>query len=153
MEIDYKSTKHISKSTFDIYSKNQNLEEGDLLFVQDGEFLIGECCYIDSDMLNIIIQSHIKIIKVNNVNSFGITPKVLLFLLNENVVKEQLRKFTIKQGTIKTVPFQKLLEVKIRIPKQVELATIEYNMNILLDSKKKIRDTLRTLDVSMITLK
>ena len=153
MEIDYKSTKHISKSTFDIYSKNQNLEEGDLLFVQDGEFLIGECCYIDSDMLNIIIQSHIKIIKVNNVNSFGITPKVLLFLLNENVVKEQLRKFTIKQGTIKTVPFQKLLEVKIRIPKQVELATIESNMNILLDSKKKIRDTLRTLDVSMITLK
>ena len=104
----------ISEEIYKKYKKYQDLQKDDILIVNDGTYLMGRTAILSENDLKIIIQSHIRRIRVLEPNT--ISPYLLLFLLGLNTVQKQIESKTFRQATISTLG-NRLLEVKIPIPK------------------------------------
>lgn len=100
-ELKIDPTKSVPEEVYQKYKKNQNVKAGDILFVKDGTFLIGNSAIVTKATETIIIQSHIIKVRVND-NSI-INSYYLLYLLNLPIVQQQIAKFTFIQGTLSTV--------------------------------------------------
>jgi type I restriction enzyme M protein len=99
-EIKFDPIKAVSENVFNQY-KNQDVQEMDILFVNDGTFLIGRTAMITKLDLKIIIQSHVRKIRV--LDSAIIDPFYLFYLLNSKIVRKQINSRTFVQATISTI--------------------------------------------------
>ena len=104
----------ISKEIYDKYAKKQDVQEGDILMVRDGTYLIGTCAYISKYNTTMLYQSHIYKIRVRKPEV--ISPYLLLAALSckQVVSKIQSKRFT--QDIIDTLG-QRVLELVLPIPK------------------------------------
>lgn len=82
----------IPKFEYDrLYSKLKEVKEKDIVFVRRGSYRIGDVGILYKKDLNSIFTREILILRViKEQNKYNITPFNLLFLLNSNLVKEQL---------------------------------------------------------------
>lgn len=112
-EITTDCTHCISKDIYEKYKKLQNLEKEDILVVNDGTYLMGRTAMITELDTKIVIQSHIRRIKVLDKNK--ISPYLLLALLGLEVVQKQIEAKSFRQGTISTLG-SRLREVILPIP-------------------------------------
>ena len=81
--------------------KNQDVKENDILFVNDGTFLIGRTAMVTRLDEKIIIQSHVKKIRALQPDKFS--PFYLFYLLNSKIFRKQVESKTFVQATISTI--------------------------------------------------
>jgi len=100
-EIKFDPVKAVSVEVFNMFKKNQDVKENDILFVNDGTFLIGRTAMISKNDTEIVIQSHLKKIRV--INNEILNPFYLFYLLNSKIVREQIDSEIFVQATISTL--------------------------------------------------
>lgn len=100
-EIKLDPIKGISEAAYEKFKKMQDIQENDILFVSDGTFLIGRCAIVTPLDLRIVIQSHIRKIRV--LDKEFVDPYYLFYLLNSNIVRRQIDAKTFVQATISTI--------------------------------------------------
>ena len=108
----------VARDIYETYAKKQNVQVGDILFVRDGTYLIGRSCFITEVDRDILYQSHVLKLHVNDAS---IVSAPLLFLaLNSAVVQRQIRSKQFTADIIDTLG-QRFFELQIPIPKDEAL--------------------------------
>lgn len=100
-EIKNDPVKAVAVEIYEQYRKNQDIKENDILFVNDGTFLIGRTAMITRLDEKIIIQSHVKKIRALQPERFS--PFYLFYLLNSKIFRKQVEAKTFVQATISTI--------------------------------------------------
>jgi hypothetical protein len=91
----------ISRETYDEYAADQDVQAGDILFVRDGTYLIGNNCFITAIDKEILYQSHVLKLRVNDREALD---EHLLFLaLNNPWVQRQVRSVQFTADIIDTI--------------------------------------------------
>jgi len=104
----------VSKEIYDAYAASQDVQVGDILFVRDGTYLIGNNCFITAIDKDILYQSHV--IKLRIIDKNAINPHLLFLALNNPWVQRQIRSFQFTADIIDTIG-QRFFEIIIPIPK------------------------------------
>ncbi len=112
-EIKFDPIKCVTEEVYEQYRNNQDVRPNDILFVNDGTFLIGRVAMITEMDCKIIIQSHVKKIRVNPNPLFDCY--FLFYLLNTDIIKKQIESKTFVQATLSTIG-NRLREIILPIP-------------------------------------
>ena len=113
-EIKIDPIKCIPEQIYQKYKKNQDIRENDILLVTDGTFLIGRTAIVTSLDKKIVIQSHIR--RIRSLKPQQLHPYLLLYLLNIDIVQQQIKAKTFVQATISTLG-NRIYEIVLPIPK------------------------------------
>ena len=113
-EIKIDPVKCVPEKVYNKYRRRQDVRPGDILLVNDGTFLIGRSAIVTELDTKIVIQSHIRKIRV--LEPTKIDPYLLFYLLNTKIVKKQVDAKTFIQATISTLG-NRLNEIILPIPK------------------------------------
>lgn len=114
------------------YASKQNIEPEDILIVNDGTYLMGRTAMVTEADKKIVIQSHIRQIKI--LKKETLSPYLLIALLGLEIVQKQIESKSFRQGTISTLG-NRLSEVQIPIPVDNEI-----KKDIIINVKKTIAD-------------
>lgn len=146
-EINLDSHKKTSEEIYEQYKEKQNIEEGDILLVKDGgPNLIGNTACITELDTKIIIQSHIFQIKILE-NNEHLDSYLLLYLLNLDIVQEQIQAITFIQGTLATIG-NRIMDVILPIPTDMEKRNeISKYIEEIIQNKKETRRKIRNLSL------
>jgi type I restriction enzyme M protein len=136
-EIKIDPVKCVADEVYEMFKDKQNIKLNDILFVNDGTFLIGRSAMITELDKKIIIQSHIKKLRVER-NSL-LDCYLLFYLLNTDIVRKQIESKTFVQATISSIG-NRLKEVILPIPK---------NKN----AKEKISKEIKTIITAKMELR
>jgi type I restriction enzyme M protein len=141
LEINIDPKKQVSREIYDIYKDKQDIQAGDILFVSDGTFLIGKSAMVTANDTKIIIQSHLKKIRV--VNKKIINEYLLLWSLNTDIVQRQVKAKTFIQATISTIG-NRIKELVIPIPSDVDIRRkIIEEMKEIIETKMNLRERIK----------
>lgn len=148
-EVNLDAHKKTSEEVYLQFKDKQNIEVGDILLVKDGgPNLIGKTAYISSLDTKIIIQSHIYQIKVLP-NKKAITPYLLLYLLNLDIVQEQIKAITFVQGTIATLG-NRIMELKLPFPSNLDKRKeMSDKIKNIIENKIQIRKQIKNLSMEL----
>ena len=113
-EIKIDPIKCVPEEIYEKYKKSQDIQENDILLVTDGTFLIGRTAIVTSLDKKIVIQSHIR--RFRCLKPQQLHPYLLLYLLNTDIVQQQIRAKTFVQATISTLG-NRVYEIILPIPK------------------------------------
>lgn len=108
----------VSESIYDDYAAKQDVQSGDIFFVRDGTYLIGQSCLITDHDLPCLYQSHI--IKLRVGEGSPLSSHLLLACLNTAIVKRQIRAKQFTADIIDTIG-HRLAELILPVPKDSEL--------------------------------
>ncbi|WP_217896394.1 hypothetical protein [Oceanobacillus rekensis] len=108
----------VARDIYDEYVEKQDVQEGDILLVRDGTYLIGHNCFITKLDKEIIYQSHI--IKIRMKSTDELEPELFFLLLNSDIVQRQIRSVQFTADIIDTIG-QRFNEIIIPIPKSKKL--------------------------------
>lgn len=89
----------IDRQTFTRFRAKQDVRPYDLLMVKDGTYLIGTCAIVTEHDKELIYQSHLYKIRVNE-NSKGLNPFLLLATLSSPIVQRQVKSKQFTQDII-----------------------------------------------------
>jgi type I restriction enzyme M protein len=147
-EIKFDPIKAVSEDVYNEYKKSQDIQQKDILFVNDGTFLIGRTAMITKLDMKIIIQSHVRKIRVLD-NNF-IDPYYLFYLLNSKIVRKQIDSKTFVQATISTIG-SRLREIILPISKdKEEIKRITDDVKNIIEEKAELREkTVKIVDDSI----
>ena len=138
-EIKMDTVKSVAEEVYEKYKLQQDIQEGDILFVNDGTFLIGRCSMVSHIDVHSIIQSHlrkIRVIKNNHIDAY-----YLFYLINSNFVQQQIEVKTFVQATLSTLG-NRLLEVDLPIHKDKnEIKRISNLIKEIIQTKAKCRES------------
>ena len=135
--------KGVSEEAYNIFSKSQDVRAGDILFVNDGTFLIGRTAIVTELERRILIQSHVKKIRVTRKCPFD--SMYLLYLLNTKIVQDQIKAKTFIQATISTIG-SRLDEVVLPISASSEkISKISADIGGIIQRKAEIREQTREI--------
>ena len=110
----------VSQDIYDEYAKSQNVQEGDILLVRDGTYLIGANCFVTKIDKRLLYQSHILKLRVGDRQK--LEPELLFLALNSRIVQKQIRSFQFTADIIDTIG-KRLSEVVLTIPKDPKVRT------------------------------
>lgn len=125
----------VSREIYDEYAPSQDVQPGDILFVRDGTYLIGNNCFIRDIDKDILFQSHILKLRVNDKDQLD--PHLLFLALNNSWVQRQIRSVQFTADIIDTIG-QRFYELILPIPKDRALR------------KRLIQECTAALDARMI---
>jgi len=108
------AVQNVNEETYIKYKERQDLKEGDILFVKDGTYRIGETLLLTKYDLKMLVQSHF--LKIRSLDWRKIDPYLLLYLLHIPIVRKQIDEKTFVQATLSTIG-DRLNEIIIPIPK------------------------------------
>jgi hypothetical protein len=91
----------VSKEIYNEYATDQDVQAGDILFVRDGTYLIGTNCFITEIDKDILYQSHILKLRVNDRERLD--PHILFLALNNPWVQRQIRSMQFTADIIDTI--------------------------------------------------
>lgn len=91
----------VSRTIYDEYAASQDVREGDILFVRDGTYLIGNNCFIQAIDQEILYQSHV--LKIRVAKPEVLDPQLLFLALNNPWVQRQIRSMQFTADTIDTI--------------------------------------------------
>lgn len=111
----------VSNQIYDGLRVKQDVRTDDLLMVKDGTYLIGTCAIVTDVDKQMIYQSHLYKIRVNN-NQHSLNPFLLLALLSSTAVQKQIRS---KQFTLDIIDSlgDRIRELVLPIPKSSKRRT------------------------------
>lgn len=100
-EVKVDPVKAVCDEIYERYKKMQDMRENDILFVNDGTFLIGRTAMVTKFDIKSIIQSHVRKIRVLDIEEMD--PYYLFYLLNSKIVRRQIDSKIFVQATISTI--------------------------------------------------
>lgn len=103
----------ISKEIYEEYATDQDVQVGDILFVRDGTYLIGNNCFITPIDKDILYQSHVIKLRVHD--KAALDPHLLFLALNNPWVQRQIRSVQFTADIIDTIG-QRFFELVLPIP-------------------------------------
>jgi len=133
----------ISTLIYEQYGEKQDIQSGDLLFVRDGTYLIGQTCLITSHDLPCLIQSHILKFRVNRTAPWS--AGLIMACLNCPIVKRQIRSKQFTADIIDTIG-NRYQELVLPFPKDAACAmliTAEIQENV--DQRALLREKIRKI--------
>jgi len=133
----------ISEEIYGFYAKKQNVQSGDIFFVRDGTYLIGQTCLLTEQDLPCLYQSHI--LKFRLFESSPITNSLLLACLNAPIVKKQIRSKQFTADIIDTLG-NRFKEIVLPVPKSTTMKkriTEEVQANII--DRTLLREKIRKI--------
>jgi type I restriction enzyme M protein len=142
-EIKMDPVKAVSEEVYQQYKRRQDVRAGDILFVNDGTFLIGRSAMVTDLDERIVIQSHLRKIRVLKEDLFD--RYYFFYLLNTQIVRRQIEAKTFVQATISTLG-SRLNEVVLPIhrePKQRQV--ISSQVRDIIEAKMRLRK--RSLEI------
>jgi type I restriction enzyme M protein len=140
-EISHDPTFSVTEEIYEQTKDRIDLRPLDILFVNDGRYRIGDVAILSKDDTKIVVQSHIRIIRVLKPNV--ISPYLLLNVLNNKVVRRQIETKTFVQSTIATLG-SRLREVVLPIPKDEAFReSINREVSEILGLRSKLRERMR----------
>ena len=147
-EIKFDPIKSVAAEVYEDYKLSQDIRERDILLVSDGTFLIGRTAIVTKLDLKIIIQSHLKKIRV--LEKDFIDSYYLFYLLNSKIVRKQIDAKTFVQATISTLG-NRLKEVVLPISNdRSEIEEITSEIAYVITQKAELREkTLAIVDNSV----
>jgi hypothetical protein len=104
----------VGPDVYAVYAKRQDVKSGDILFVRDGTYLIGNTAMVTDENLPLLIQSHV--LRFRLADDAPIDRFELLAALNTPIVRRQLRSKQFTADIIDTVG-NRYQEVLLPIPK------------------------------------
>ncbi len=104
----------VSKEIYAEYAAEQDIQTGDILFVRDGTYLIGNNCFITAIDKDILYQSHVIKLRVHDKEELD--PHLLFLTLNNPWVQRQIRSVQFTADIIDTIG-QRFLELILPIPR------------------------------------
>lgn len=105
----------VSREIYESLAKKQDVRAGDLLMVKDGTYLIGTCAIVTEADKEILYQSHLYKIRVND-NGCGLNPYLLLAILSSSAVQKQIRSKQFTQDIIDSLG-ERINELVLPVPK------------------------------------
>jgi len=142
-EIRFDPIKCVSDEVYQRYRTRQDIREGDILFVNDGTFLIGRSAMVTRLDRRIVIQSHVRRIRVEKHEE--IDPYLLFYLLNTHIVARQVQAKTFVQATISTLG-NRLLEIVLPIPRSAERRReLSTKIREIIETKVRLREETQKL--------
>jgi type I restriction enzyme M protein len=142
----------LSEENYKLFSKKQDVREGDILMVKDGTYLIGTCAMISKYDTKIVYQSHLYKIRV--LDSQIISPYILLAVLSSDPVQEQIKAKRFTQDIIDSLG-KRIHDLILPIPKDKKLRiSIENKVQKALEDRIEARELARQacLDVAAIMM-
>jgi type I restriction enzyme M protein len=115
----------LSKEIYHMYEKKQDIQEGDILMVKDGTYLIGTCAFVSKYDIEMVYQSHLYKIRVIDKNY--ISPYLMLAALSSKPVVEQIQAKRFTQDIIDSLG-KRIFELVLPIPKDREKRENIHNM-------------------------
>jgi len=109
----------VDRKRYETLKRKQDVRVGDVLMVKDGTYLIGTCAIISEVDTEIIYQSHLYKLRVQE-NDLGLNPYLLLALLSSPAVQRQIRAKQFTQDIIDSLG-ERLYELVLPIPKSEEV--------------------------------
>lgn len=107
----------VSEDVFRKYSEKQDVQDGDVLLVRDGTYLIGTNCFVSNLDQKLVYQSHI--LKIRVLKRDLLDPQILFLLINSSLVQRQFRSVQFTADTIDTLG-NRYLDVVLPVPKNSE---------------------------------
>lgn len=96
--------KHLlSEEIYNSLSEKQDVQEGDILMVKDGSYLIGTCAMITKYDTKMIYQSHLYKIRVAQNNKYNLDKYYLLAILSSDYLKQQIMANTFSHDIINSL--------------------------------------------------
>ncbi|MCC6910321.1 MAG: N-6 DNA methylase [Phycisphaerales bacterium] len=108
----------VDRRTFERIRSKQDVRAYDLLMVKDGTYLVGTCAIVTPNDRELIYQSHIYKIRVND-NEGLVDPFLLLAILSSPVVQRQIRSKQFTQDIIDSLG-DRIHELVLPIPKDAK---------------------------------
>lgn len=140
------AVQNVDEETYLKHKHKQDLKEGDILFIKDGTYRIGETIVLTQYDLKMLVQSHF--LKIRSLDHKKLNPYLLLYLLHTPIVRRQIDEKTFIQATLSTIG-DRLSEVILPIPKdqaaQKKIAsTIKEKMLLRAQARAEIRELFTT---------
>ncbi len=131
----------VSEEIYGFYANKQDVQSGDIFFVRDGTYLIGQTCLLTEQDLPCLYQSHILKFRISE--SSPITNSLLLACLNAPIVKQQIRSKQFTADIIDTLG-NRYKEIVLPIPKSTTLKNriakeVQSNITDRISFREKIR--------------
>ena len=104
----------LSEEIYQTYSGKQDVQEGDILMVKDGTYMIGTCAFVSKYDERIVYQSHLY--KIRILDKDVISPYLLLAALSSKPVIDQIQSKRFTQDIIDSLG-KRIFELIIPIPK------------------------------------
>lgn len=109
--------KHLlSEEIYESLAGKQDVQEGDILMVKDGSYLIGTCAMITKYDTRMVYQSHLYKIRVAEDNIYNLDRYYLLAVLSSEYIRQQIFAKTFSQDIINSLG-DRLKELIIPIAK------------------------------------
>ncbi|BCG18873.1 restriction endonuclease subunit S [Vibrio alginolyticus] len=133
----------VSEEIFQKYAKRQDVQEGDILMVKDGTYLIGTCAFVSKYDTKILYQSHLYKIRVKDKSI--ISPYLLLAALSSKPVITQIQSKRFTQDIIDSLG-KRIYELVLPLPKseakRLEVAgMVEKSINERIESRELARQS------------
>jgi len=112
------AVQNVNEETYIKYKEKQDLQKGDILFIKDGTYRIGETLILTEHDLKMLVQSHF--LKIRSINQKKLDPYLLLYLLHIPIVRKQIDERTFVQATLSTIG-DRLMDVRLPIPKDKKI--------------------------------
>lgn len=136
-EIKTNKIKAVAEEIYLQYKKQQDIRENDILFVNDGTFLIGKSALVTSEDTKCIIQSHLRKIRVLKPDELN--PFYLFYLLNSKIVQQQVEMLTFTQATLSTLG-NRIMDFELPIHKdKTEIERISNEVQEIILLKKQLK--------------
>jgi len=140
---------NVNEDTYVKYKDKQDIKKGDILFIKDGTYRIGESFLLTKYDLKMLVQSHF--LKIRSLDFEKLDPYLLLYLLNAPIVRKQIEERTFVQATLSTIG-DRLNEVVLPIPKKKNvISKISKEMKEKLEKRAKLRNELKSIFDTDIT--
>lgn len=143
----------VSEEIYSMYASRQDIQEGDLLVVRDGTYLIGTNCLVTKLDNKFVYQSHILKLRSNKAREMN--PHLLFLALNCEIVQRQLRSVQFTADTIDTIgnryrevilpfPREKSIRNVLTLKTQRSLGKRVIGKAFIREAPRLIEDALRT---------
>ena len=133
----------VSDAIYATYSKKQDVKQGDIFFVRDGTYLVGQTCMVTEHDLPCLFQSHILRLRLSAHPPFN--EFLFLALLNSPTVKLQIRARQFTADIIDTIG-NRYHEVLLPVPRDERRRTdISNETRSVVQTRAKLREVIRKI--------
>lgn len=131
----------VSDEIYSNLATKQDIQEGDILMVKDGSYLIGTCAMVSQYDTKIVYQSHFYKIRLAESNKYHLDRYYLLAALSSDFFKRQIEAKTFSQDIINSLG-DRLKELIIPVHRDAEIIS-----NISKMVKKSIHDRIEAREL------
>ena len=135
----------VSDRIYAEYQSTQNVRAGDIFFVKDGTYLIGQIGLVTESDLPLLYQSHI--IKLRVSDDSPLTAHMLMACLSAPIVKAQIRSKQFTADIIDTVG-DRFREILLPVPRDRNVvARIAEEVKHLTAERSRLRDKIKRFHI------